>query len=64
MLSKVTEFLTPARRKAIYGLVAAIIALLLALGVITAEQLDASTDAIVKVIAALTALMAYLNTEA
>lgn len=64
MLDKVANFLTPKRRKAIYGLVAATITLLLAIGVITTEQLEVSTDTVLKVITALTTLMAYLNTEA
>ena len=55
-------WLTPARRKAIYGIVAAGVAALMAFNVITADQLTNATNSVLSVLGALTALMAFLNT--
>lgn len=62
-MTAIVKWLTPARRKAIYGLVAAGIAVLLAAGVISPAQMSQATEFVVKVVAALTALMAFLNTN-
>ena len=56
-------FLTPARRQAIYAIVAVIVAGLVIFGVVTQEQIDKVVQVIVAVIAALTSLMAALNTN-
>lgn len=56
-------FLTPARRKAIYAVVAVLAAALVAFGLVTQEQMDALVQLIAGIIAALTALMAALNTN-
>lgn len=56
-------FLTPARRKAIYAVVGVAATALLAFGVVTQEQLDLTVQSISAVVAALTSLMAVLNTN-
>ena len=61
MLSKVNRILTPNRRKAIYGVVAAVIALLIAFDVISPNDLSDSLTAIITVLGGLASLMAFLN---
>jgi len=56
-------FLTPARRQAIYAIVAVAVSALVIFGVVTEEQIDRAVEIIVAVIAALTSLMAALNTN-
>ena len=56
-------FLTPARRQAIYAIVTVVVAALVIFGVVTQEQVDKVVQIIVAVIAALTSLMAALNTN-
>jgi len=56
-------FLTPARRQAVYSLVAVLVGALLVFGVITEDQVTETVQAIAAVIAGLTALMAALNTN-
>ena len=64
MLAKVNRFLTPGKRKAIYGLVAAVIAALLAFDVVSAGDLSDSLGAIIMVLGGLSSLMAFFNTSA
>ena len=56
-------FLTPARRQAIYAVVAVCATALVVFGVITQDQLDAVVQNIGGVVAALVAIMAALNTN-
>jgi outer membrane murein-binding lipoprotein Lpp len=56
-------FLTPARRQAIYSLVAVGVGALLVFGVVTEDQVTTTVQAIAAAIAALTALMAAINTN-
>lgn len=56
-------FLTPARRQAIYAVVAVCATALVIFGVVTQEQIDSVVQNISGVVAALTALMAALNTN-
>lgn len=56
-------FLTPARRQAIYAVVAVCATALVIFGVVTQEQIDSVVQNISAVVAALTALMAALNTN-
>jgi hypothetical protein len=62
-MDKFLGFLTPAARKAIYSVVAVAATALLAFGVLTQEQLDSAIQIIAAVVAALTSLMAALNTN-
>lgn len=62
MLARLKGALTAKRRKAIYGLATALLVTLLAFNIVTAEQISVSTEAIVKIMTALTTLMAFLNT--
>lgn len=55
------EFFTPAKRKAVYGLVAAGSVALVAFGIVTQDQIDAATQTVVSVITALTTLLAFVN---
>lgn len=55
--------LTAAQRKAIYGVMTAILAGLLAFGVITADEVDSAVSTIVTLATALTTLLAYSNTH-
>jgi len=64
VLAKVNQFLTPAKRKAIYGVVAAAMAALLAFDVISAGDLSESLGAIIMVLGGLSSLMAFFNTSA
>ena len=61
MLAKVNRFLTPAKRKAIYGVVAAAMAALLAFDVVSAGDLSESLGAIIMVLGGLSSLMAFFN---
>ena len=61
VMTKINKFLTPAKRKAIYGLVAAVIAALIAFDVISADDLSGTLGAIIMVLGGLSSLMAYLN---
>jgi len=61
MLTKINKFLTPAKRKAIYGVVAAAIAALIAFDVIGADDLSGTLGAIIMVLGGLSSLMAYFN---
>jgi hypothetical protein len=64
MLSKINEFFTPPRRKAIYGLVTAAVAAAIAFNILTADQIGGTAEAILSVLTALTTLMAFFNTGA
>ena len=61
MLAKINRFLTPAKRKAIYGLTAAAIAALIAFDVISADDLSGTLGAIITVLGGLSSLMAFFN---
>lgn len=63
MLARINRYLTPARRKAIYGIVTAAVAVALAFGLVTTDQLSSAVQAVLGIIAALTTLMAALNTS-
>ena len=56
-------FLTPARRQAIYAVVAVCATALVIFGVISQDQLDGIVQNIAGIVAALTTLMAALNTN-
>jgi len=56
-----SKWFTPARRKAIYGIVAAGSVALVAFGVITDDQLNEAVQQAASVIAALAALLALIN---
>ncbi len=62
-MDKFLGFLTPARRQAIYAVVAVAAAGLVVFGVVTQDQLDNVVQNVSGIIAALTALMAALNTN-
>ena len=64
MLAKVNRFLTPNKRKAIYGVVAAAMAALIAFDVISPTDLSESLGAIIMVLGGLSSLMAFFNTSA
>ena len=64
MLAKVNRFLTPNKRKAIYGVVAALIAALIAFDVISPTDLSDSLGSIIMVLGGLSSLMAYFNVSA
>ena len=64
MLTKINKFLTPPRRKVIYGLVTAVVAGLIAFNVTTADQINHTVEGVVSTLAALATLMAFLNTSA
>ena len=61
MLTKVNKFLTPAKRKAIYGIVASIVACLIAFDVISPNDLSDTLSAIVMVLGGLSSILAYVN---
>jgi len=61
MLAKVNKFLTPNKRKAIYGVVAALMAALIAFDVISPTDLSDSLSAIVMVLSGLASIMAFVN---
>ncbi len=61
MLAKINKVLTPGRRKAIYGVVAAAVAALIAFDVITADELSGTLGAIVMVLGGCSSLMAFFN---
>jgi uncharacterized membrane protein HdeD (DUF308 family) len=56
-------FLTPAARQAIYSIVTVAAGALIVFGVVTDDQVTQLVQGIAAVIAALTALMAALNTN-
>lgn len=56
-------FLTPERRKVIYGIVAALAALLVVFGVVSQEQLNTVIQNVTAVVTLLVSLMAALNTN-
>ena len=61
MLAKINKFLTPNKRKAIYGVVAALIAALIAFDVVSPTDLSDSLSAIVMVLSGLASVLAYVN---
>ena len=61
-MKSIIAWFTPARRKAIYGLVAAGSIALTAFGVVSEEQLAQWVQTAAGVIAALSTLMAFVNT--
>lgn len=63
MLARINRYLTPARRKAIYGIVTAAVAAALAFDLVTTDQLNSAVQAVLGIVAALTTLMAALNTS-
>lgn len=56
-----SKWFTPARRKAIYGLVAAGSVALVVFGVVTQDQIDQTVTSITSVITALAAILAFVN---
>jgi len=64
MLAKINRFLTPPRRKAIYGIVTAGAAGVVAFGLVTPEQMNGAVETGLAVLAGLTTLMAAINTSA
>lgn len=61
MLAKINRFLTPGRRKAIYGLVAAIVAALVAFNVISGDDAADTVTNIVAILGGLASIMAFAN---
>ena len=61
MLAKINKFLTPNKRKAIYGVVAAAVAALIAFDVISPTDLSDSLSAIVMVLSGMASIMAFVN---
>ena len=61
MLKKINRFLTPNKRKAIYGVAAAAIAALIAFDVISPNDLSDSLGSIIMVLGGLASLMAFFN---
>ena len=61
MLKRINKFLTPNKRKAIYGVVAAAMAALIAFDVISPTDLSDSLSAIVMVLSGLASVLAYVN---
>ena len=61
MLAKINKFLTPNKRKAIYGLVAALMAALIAFGVLSPTDMSDTLGSIIMVLGGLSSLMAFLN---
>ena len=62
MLTKIKAYLTPPRRKAIYGAMTAGTVALIAFNVVSADQLNQAVESVVSVLTALTTLLAFLNT--
>ena len=61
LMTKINKFLTPGKRKAIYGVVAALIAALIAFGAISPTDLSDTLGSIIMVLGGLSSLMAFLN---
>jgi hypothetical protein len=61
MISKINKFLTPNKRKAIYGVVAAAVAALIAFDVISPNDLSDTLSAIVMVLGGLSSILAFVN---
>lgn len=61
MLAKLNRYLTPGRRKAAYGIAAALVAALIAFDVVNPNDLSDSLSAIVMVLSGLASIMAYAN---
>ena len=64
MLAKINGYLTPGRRKVLYGLVTAAVAAALAFNLFTTDQLNNVVEGTLSVVTALTTLLAFLNPEA
>ena len=64
MLAKINKVLTPARRKALYGVVTAAVAAAIAFNVVTSDQMNSVVEGTLSVVTALTTLLALLNTSA
>jgi hypothetical protein len=60
-MTTINKFLTPPRRKAIYGLVAALVAILIAFEAISATELTDTITAIVSVLGGLASVLAFSN---
>ena len=61
MLAKINTVLTPPRRKALYGVVVAIMTALIAFNIIEPGDISDSLTAIVGVLGGLTSLLAFFN---
>ena len=61
MLAKLNKLLTPPRRKAIYALVAAVVAALIAFDAVSADQLSGTIQSIVTILGGLASIMALVN---
>lgn len=61
MLKKVNRFLTPGRRKTIYGLVAAVVAALVAFNVISGDDAAETITNIVAILGGLASILAFAN---
>ena len=57
------KFLTTSRRKAVYGVMTAVVTALVVFGVITQEQIDGIVQAVTSVLLAATTFMAFVNTN-
>lgn len=62
-IKNVFRSITPAKRKAIYGIATAVITALIAFGVITPEDLNEKITGIITALAGITTLLAYFNTD-
>ena len=61
MLDKLNKVLTPGRRKALYGLVAAIVACLVAFDIISGDDLASGVTNVVAVLGGLASIVAFVN---
>ncbi len=62
MLSRIKTYLTPLRRKATYGAITVVTVALVAFNVVSADQINQAVESLVSILAALTTLLASLNT--
>lgn len=61
MMTKLNRFLTPGRRKAVYGVVAALVAALIAFDVVSPSDISDTLGAIVTVLGGLASVLAFVN---
>ena len=61
MLKKINKFLTPNKRKAIYGMVAALVVALVAFNLVSPEDLSGTLESIVAILGGLTSILAFIN---
>jgi len=61
MLKRINKFLTPNKRKAIYGVVAALVVALVAFDVVSPDDLSGTLQSIVAILGGLASILAFVN---